>query len=239
MSTTFSRTTANRLLGAISRQAYRRIFPQLQPVELAYGQILYEPDGPIGHVYFPIDCLVSLLTTVDARRRLEVGMIGNEGMVGVPISMGFDISSLQALVQGSGLAMRLTAAHFRAEFKINLPLQRALSRYTHGLICQVSQTAACNRFHLIDARLARWLLMTADRVHADQFHLTHEFLADMLGVRRVGVTEAASNLEKKGLIDYVRGNIAILDRQGLEDAACSCYRFVRNLEDRAQRRGLL
>jgi len=224
----------NHLLAAIPRPARLRMLASLEPVELTYGQILYEPEGPIRHVYFPTDCLVSLLTAVDKQRTLEVGMVGNEGMVGMPMALGIGISAVRALVQGSGSALRMTAARFRAEFKINAPLQRGLFRYTHLLMAQVSQTAACNRFHEAEARLARWLLMTSDRLHSDEFRLTHEFLAHMLGVRRVGVTRAAGTLERRKLIAYSRGNIRILDHKGLEASACTCYRIVKDLQDRAQ-----
>lgn len=185
---------ANDLLGAMPRQAYRHMQTSLESVELSYGQVLYEPMGSIRHVYFPIDCLVSLLTAVDQNRTLEVGMVGNEGMVGMPMALGIRVSAVRALVQGSGTALRMTAARFRTEFKNNLPLQRALFRYNHLLMAQISQTAACNRFHDAEHRLARWLLMTGDRLHADEFLLTHEFLGHMLGVRRVGVTKAAGAL---------------------------------------------
>ena len=214
----------------MTRAARQQMLSGLEPVELTYGQILYEPMGQIRHVYFPIDCLVSLLTAVDKDRTLEVGMVGNEGMVGMPMVLGIGISAVRALVQGSGTALRMTAARFRLEFKKNLPLQRALFRYTHLLMAQVSQTAACNRFHEAEARLARWLLMTSDRLHTDEFLLTHEFLAHMLGVRRVGVTKAASDLSRKQLIRYSRGNIQILDRKQLEAAACTCYRIVKDLQ---------
>ena len=226
--------TANNLLATLPRKNYLRVLAGLEPVKLVYGQVLYEPAGPIDYVYFPTECLVSLLTAVDRQRTLEVGMVGNEGMVGMPMALGIGVSAVRALVQGSGTAMRMTAARFRAEFRENLPLQRALFRYTHLLMAQVSQTAACNRFHQAEARLARWLLMTADRLHANEFRLTHEFLAHMLGVRRVGVTKAASDLERKKLIDYSRGNIKILDRVRLETAACTCYRIVKDLQDSAQ-----
>jgi CRP-like cAMP-binding protein len=226
--------TANHLLAAMPRQAYRRMLTGLKPVELNYAQVLYEPTERIRYVYFPINCLVSLLTAVDKRRTLEVGMVGNEGMVGMPMALGIGVSAVRSLVQGSGTAMRMTAARFRAEFKKNMSLQRALFRYDHLLMAQVSQTAACNRFHEAQARLARWLLMTSDRVHADEFLLTHEFLSHMLGVRREGVTRAASALHRKKLIDYSRGNIKILKRKGLEAAACTCYRIVKNLQDKAQ-----
>lgn len=207
----------------------------LEPVLLVYGQILYEPTDRIKHVYFPIDSLVSLLTTVDNGRMLEVGMVGNEGMVGMPMALGIGDSAVRALVQGGGTAMRMTAARFRTEFKRNLPLQAALFRYTHLLMAQVSQTAACNRFHLAEGRLARWLLMTSDRLHADEFLLTHQFLAHMLGVRRVGVTNAAKGLRRKKLIVYSRGHLHILNREGLEKAACVCYQIVKKLQDGAQR----
>lgn len=234
MLTDNSQSPANHLLAAMPRRAYRRMLTGLQPVELKYAQVLYEPKGPIRHVYFPIDCLVSLLTAVDERRTLEVGMVGNEGMVGMPMALGIGVSAVRTLVQGGGTALRMTASRFRAEFKANPALQRALFRYNHLMMAQISQTAACNRFHEAEARLARWLLMTSDRVHADEFLLTHEFLAHMLGVRRVGVTRAAGNLHRKKLIDYSRGNITILNRKGLEKAACSCYGIIRDLQKIAQ-----
>lgn len=228
-------TAANLALAALPHKEYQRLLTGLlEPVQLTYGQVLYEPAGQIGHVYFPTDCLVSLLTAVDNGRSLEVGMVGNEGMVGMPMVLGIGVSAVRALVQGSGTALRMTAARFRAEFRKNLPLQRALFHYTHLLMAQVSQTAACNRFHPAEARLARWLLMTSDRLRTDEFRLTHEFLAHMLGVRRVGVTKAASVLESKDLIDYSRGHIRILDRKRLEAASCLCYRIVKNLQDSAQ-----
>jgi CRP-like cAMP-binding protein len=234
MSLARQRLFHNHILGAVPKAAYQRMLAHMDTVQLEYGQVLYEPDARITHVYFPVDCLVSLLTAVDEQRTLEVGMVGNEGMVGMPMALGIGVSAVRALVQGGGAAMRMSAAKFRAEFAVNPPLQRALFRYTHLLMAQVSQTAACNRFHSAQARLARWLLMTGDRLHADQFLLTQEFLSHMLGVRRVGVTTAASNLAKKKLITYSRGNIEILDRKGLEAAACTCYRIVRDLQDRAQ-----
>jgi CRP-like cAMP-binding protein len=228
-------SAANLVLAALPHKEYQRLLTGLlDPVKLIYGQVLYEPGGRIRHVYFPSDCLVSLLTAVDKSRTLEVGMVGNEGMVGMPMALGIGVSAVRALVQGTGTAMCMTAARFRAEFKKNMPLQRALFRYTHLLMAQVSQTAACNRFHEAEARLARWLLMTGDRLHADEFLLTHEFLGHMLGIRRVGVTKAASVLEQKKLIEYSRGNIRILDRKGLEAAACTCYRIVKDLQDSTQ-----
>jgi CRP-like cAMP-binding protein len=225
--------TVNHVLAVLTPQAHQRVKSGLDPVELRYGQVLYEPGGRIDYVYFPIDCLVSLLTAVDKQRNLEVGMVGNEGMVGMPMVLGIGDSAVRALVQGSGSAMRMTATRFRAEFKRNITLQRALFRYTHLLMAQVSQTAACNRFHNANARLARWLLMTGDRLHNDEFLLTQEFLSHMLGVRRVGVTKAAGELEAKKLINYSRGHIKILNRKRLEATACTCYRIIRDLQDMA------
>ena len=161
-------------------------------------------------------------------------MVGNEGMAGMPFILGMGISGARALVQGGGTALRIAAAPFRIEFDRNRPLQEALYRYTYALMAQISQTAACNRFHGVHARLARWLLMTRDRMGTDEFPLTHEFLAHMLGTRRGGVTEAASALKRRKLIGYSRGNIQILDAKGLDAAACSCYRIVREVFERAQ-----
>jgi CRP-like cAMP-binding protein len=224
--------TENHVLAALSRRAYRQMESGLVPVELTYGKVLYEPSGSIDYVYFPLDSLVSLLTAVDLHRTLEVGMVGNEGMVGMPMALGIGVSAVRALVQGSGTALRMSAARFRTEFRKNLPFQQALFLYAHLLMAQISQTAACNRFHKADARLARWLLMTADRLHAAEFHLTQDFLAHMLGIRRVGVTKAARELEDRKLIAYSRGHIRILDRKRLEATACTCYRIVRNLQDK-------
>lgn len=225
-------TPANHLLAALPPRAYRRLATALQTVELTYGEILYEPAERIRYVYFPCDCLVSLLTAVGPNLTLEVGMVGNEGIVGTPLGLGVESSNVRALVQGSGKAMRMTSKRFLAEFAKSMPLQRAFLRYTNFLIVQVSQTAGCNRFHPLEARLARWLLMSADRLHKTEFRLTQEFLAHMLGVRRPGVTSAASALEKKKIIHYSRGNITILNRKRLESAACSCYRIVKRQEDK-------
>lgn len=224
----------NRVLAAISPKDFGRL-DQLEPVLLRFGQILYEAGGRIRHVYFPIDCLISLLTAVDSRRTLEVGMVGNEGMTGMPFILGMGVSGVRALVQGGGSALRMAAAPFRIEFDRNQPLRQAVFRYTYALMAQISQTAACNRFHEAEARLARWLLMTRERVGADEFRLTHEFLAHMLGLRREGVTEAATALKRCGLIDYSRGKIRILDVKGLKASACCCYQIVRTVYERIQR----
>jgi len=218
---------SNRVLAALPARAYETLRGALEPVELEFGDILYEPGTTIRSVYFPISGLVSLLTLVDGRSALEVGLVGREGMVGMPLTLGSSVSSVRALVQGSGVALRASAAHFRSAFERSPALQRELHRYLNALIAQISQTAACNRFHVVEARLARWLLMTSDRMRSEQFRLTHEFLSHMLGTRRVGVTEAASALQRRKLISYTRGNITILDHAGLEAASCSCYRVVK------------
>jgi CRP-like cAMP-binding protein len=224
----------NKVLASIPPKAYQRLRAQLEPVTLNFGQVLYQPGKPIRHVYFPIDCLISLLTAVDKRRTLEVGMVGNEGMAGMPFILGIGVSGVRALVQGAGNALRMDAEHFRIEFDRNPALQQALYRYTYALMAQISQTAACNRFHETEARLARWLLMTRDRVGSDEFPLTHEFLAHMLGLRRVGVTEAASALKRRKLIAYNRGKMDILNIKGLKASSCSCYQTVKTVYDRAQ-----
>ena len=225
---------ANRVLANIPAKEYKRLKAHLEPIELKFGQVLYEPGESIRHVYFPVDCLISLLTAVDKRRTLEVGMVGNEGMAGMPFILGMGVSGVRAIVQGGGTALRMASAPFRIEFDRNRPLQDALYRYTYALMAQVSQTAACNRFHEAEPRLSRWLLMTRDRVGADEFPLTHEFLAHMLGLRREGVTEAASALKRRKLISYTRGKIQILDVRGLKRSSCSCYQTVKDVFDRAQ-----
>ena len=224
----------NRVLASIPAMEFQRLRRQLEPVALTFGQILYEPGKAIRHVYFPVDCLISLLTTVDKRRTLEVGMVGNEGMAGMPFILGMGISGVRALVQGGGSAWRMTSSRFRIEFNRNPWLQQALYRYTYALMAQISQTAACNRFHEAEARLARWLLMTRDRVGSDEFPLTQEFLAHMLGVRREGVTEAASALKQRKLINYSRGKIQILDVRGLTASSCACYQIVKTVYERAE-----
>ena len=221
---------ASSLLATLPRRDYLRLLAGLEPVTLSFGEVLYEAGDPIRHVYFPGDSLVSLLTLADGHLPLEVGLVGHEGMVGVPLALGIDVSSARALVQGAGTAMRMTAARFRKEFRQSPPLQRELHRYTHVLMVQVTQTAACNRFHVVEARLARWLLMTRDRVRSEQFRMTQEFLAHMLGVRRVGVTKAAGALQQRKLISYNRGKIRILDPEGLEAASCRCYESVKDAQ---------
>lgn len=227
----------NRVLASIPAKEYQRLQANLEPVQLKFAEVLYEPGKPIRHVYFPLDCLISLLTAVDKRRTLEVGVVGNEGMAGMPFILGMGVSGVRAIVQGGGSALRMASAPFRIEFKRNVPLQEGLYRYTYALMAQISQTAACNRFHDAGQRLSRWLLMTRDRVGSDEFLLTHEFLAHMLGLRREGVTEAASELKGRKLINYSRGKVQILNPRGLKAASCSCYQIVKTVFDRAQELG--
>jgi CRP-like cAMP-binding protein len=223
---------ANRLLAKLPRKEYQRLLPDLENVEMVFGDILYEPGDTITHVHFPNDSIISLLSAVGKRSTLEVGIVGNEGMAGLPIFMGVTESRQQALVQGAGTAMRLKSATLRKELTQAGVLARLLHRYSHSLLTQVTQSAACNRFHVVDERLARWLLMSQDRLSGTQdVHLTQEFLSNMLGVRREGVSKAAGDLQKRKLIHYSRGNVTVLDRAGLEAAACECYRIIKDESD--------
>ena len=219
----------NRLLTALSRADYRKLLPILEPATLAFGEILYESHAQIRHVYFPNDCFVSMLTTVDGGRAVEVGLIGSEGMIGVPMALGVAVSPFRAIVQGGGTAMRMTTANFRRSFATSASLKREMFLFTHLLMIQIAQTAACNRFHVVTQRMARWILMTRDRVNSSEFRITQEFLALMLGVRRVGVTMAMGCLRESKVIVYRRGTITILDHERLVEAACGCYKTVKNI----------
>ena len=222
----------NLLLVALPRKDRQHLLTSCEQVELTLGDVLCEPGESIRHVYFPADSFISLVIPVSARASLEVELVGNEGMVGIPLMLGIDHSPLRVVVQGAGTALRMDAASFRRELEFSVALRQLLHRYTYVLLAQLAQTAACNRFHVLDARLARWLLMTHDRAHANEFHLTHEVLAQMLGVRRVGVTNAAGLLQKRNLVSYSRGNITVLDRAGLEAVSCGCYRTVQDTYER-------
>jgi CRP-like cAMP-binding protein len=224
----------NHLLAALPRKDYRRLLPVLEPVKLTFGETLYESQSQIREVYFPNDCFVSMLTTVDEDKAAEVGLIGSEGMIGVPMALGVAISPFRAVVQGEGTAMRMTTADFRLNFSTSAALKREVFLFTHLLMIQIAQTAACNRFHHITQRMARWLLMTHDRVNSNEFRITQEFLALMLGVRRVGVTVAMSALRERKVIAYRRGTITILDEGGLVAVACGCYKTVKDTYSRAQ-----
>jgi CRP-like cAMP-binding protein len=224
-------SVANRLLAALPKKDYQNLLADLQPFALTFSDILFESGDNIRHVYFPTSGIVSLLSTVGEGEHVEVGIVGNEGMVGLPAFMGVSKSRTRALVQGEGNALRLNVAKLRRELSNGSALQKLLHRYTHSLMTQISQSAACNRFHQVNQRLARWLIMTHDRIEGDEFRLTQEFLSHMLGVRREGVTLAAGTLQKQNLIRYSRGQIKILDRAGLEAASCKCYEVVKDEYD--------
>jgi len=213
----------NRLIQLLPRADRAHLLAACEPAHLTLSEVLCEPGKPTRHVYFPTDGFISLVTLVVGQPGLEVGMVGREGMVGAQLALGVVTSPVRALVQGSGGALRIGTKAFRTELVRSVALQRQMNRYLYVLMAQLATSAACLRFHQIGPRLARWLLMTQDRAHADTFHVTHEFLAYMLGVRRVGITAAAGALQRFDLIEYTRGEMTVLDRSGLERAACSCY----------------
>ena len=213
----------NHLIKLLPRKDRRHLLGICEPVDLELSAVVCHSGKPTRHVYFPIDATISLVTPIDGEPVLEVGMVGREGMVGAQIVLGVMTTPLHAVVQGSGKAWRIATPSFRGELARSSALRSCMNRYLYVLMSQLAASAACLRFHLIGPRLARWLLMTQDRVHADTFHVTHEFLAYMLGVRRVGITTAAGALQRAGLVEYRRGELVVLNRRGLEAAACGCY----------------
>lgn len=216
-------TAQNHLIERLPRRDRAQLLRLGEDVPLVLGQVLCDAGKPTRHVWFPIDGFISLVAPIDGKPALEVGMVGREGMLGAQLILGVPTVPLQALVQGSGTARRIDRAVFRAELARSAPLRRLLDRYLYVLMAQLAGSAACLRFHEIGPRLARWLLMSQDRAHAERFHVTHQFLAYMLGVRRVGVTAAAGALQRSGLIEYHRGELHVIDRAGLEAASCECY----------------
>ena len=222
----------NRLLAALSAEDYNRLLPQLQEVSFSLGEVVYEFGGLLDYVYFPTTSIVSLLYTMENGTSAEMGLTGNDGVVGIALFMGGGTMPNRAVVQSAGEAVRMTAPLLQNEFARGGKFQQLLLRYTQALITQISQTAVCNRLHSVEQQLCRWLLLSHDRIKTDELIMTQELIADMLGVRREGVTVAAGRLQDSGAIRYVRGRIKILDRQKLEDTVCECYLVVRNEFDR-------
>jgi len=214
----------NRLIEGLPRAVRNRILKLTEPVNLTFGAVLCEANQQLQHVYFPLTGSISLVASVNRHPPLEIGLIGNEGMLGATLALGVNGARLRGIVQGAGTALRMTAGQFRLVLRSSHSLRRTIDHYLFVLLAQQSRTIGCTRFHKIKSRLARWLLMTHDRAHADHFHLTHQYLADMLGVQRSAVTIAAGVLQKNKVISYTRGEILILDRRGLESASCECYR---------------
>ena len=219
--------TSNRILNALTRSEFESLSAHLDPINLSSGEILYRPEQPITHVYFPDRGTVSLVSTFEDGGTVEVGMVGNEGMFGVCVFLGSVTTPLTAQVQLPGEGLRMRAEVLRREFAKGGQLQDLLLRYTQAFITQIAQTAACNRAHHVEGRLAKWLLMCADRAQSKELALTHEFISQMLGIRRPGVTEASGRLKEAGLISYRRGDVTILDRAGLESLSCECYPLVK------------
>jgi CRP-like cAMP-binding protein len=213
---------ANRLLAALPAKEYARLLPKLNEISLTYDKTIYEPGDVIRRVYFLSSGIISLLSAVGERSLLEIGIVGSEGIAGLPVFLGVKTSSTRAVVQGAGAAFEMKTADFLKECKNGGALPHLLQRYTHSLLIQISQSAVCYRFHPIEARLARWLLMTADRMKTNDFKITQEFLSNMLGVRREAVSRSAANLQQRQLINYSRGKILVTDRAGLEVVACKC-----------------
>ncbi|QHG18464.1 Crp/Fnr family transcriptional regulator [Nostoc sp. ATCC 53789] len=217
---------ANNLLAVLPFSDYERLVPHLKLVKLSNRQVLYEPGEPITEVYFPNKAVVSIITTMEDGSTVEVGLVSNEGMVGMPVILGDNITTTTAFVQIPDSAMQMDADILRSEFNRGTALQSVLLRYVQGVYTQIAQGSACNRLHKLEGRLARWLLTVSDRLESDEFPLTQEFISQMLGVRRAGVTEAANILSEAGMITYHRGQINILNREALEKTSCECYQII-------------
>jgi len=224
----------NRLLAALSATERERIFPNLQLIEMPLGKVVYEPGDTLRHVYFPTNCIVSMLYVMENGASAEISVVGNEGLIGISLFMGGETTPSRAIVQSAGHAFRLVGQELKDEFHRNGAMQILLLRYTQALITQMAQTAVCNRHHNVDQQLCRWLLLSLDRLSSNQLTMTQELIANMLGVRREGVTDAAGKLQKLGIIQYTRGLITVLDRSRLEALCCECYAVVKKETDRLQ-----
>lgn len=228
----------NRLLAALSGDARKRIFPKLKLIEMFLGDVIYESDQSIEYVYFPVDCIISLLYVMVNGASAEISVVGKEGMAGVAVIMGGESTPNRFIVQSHGHAYRLPAADLKHEFNEHSEIRIITLRFTQALITQMSQTAVCNRHHSIDQQLCRWLLLSLDRLEGNELNMTQELIANMLGVRREGVTEAAGKLQRLGVIKYRRGRIMVLDRPKLESLCCECYSVVRRENLRLEPKGL-
>jgi CRP-like cAMP-binding protein len=224
--------TQNQLLAALPAADYQRLLPSLEFVSLPLGKVLYESGDQLDCVYFPVDCIVSLLYVMESGASAEIAVVGHEGLLGIALFMGGESTPSRAVVQSAGTAYRLPSNVLKREFARRGPMQRLLLRYTQALITQMSQTAVCNRHHTVDQQLCRWLLLSLDRLYSSDLHMTHELIANMLGVRREGVTEAAGRLQTAKLIHYCRGHIKVLNRRKLEERVCECYAVVSQESDR-------
>lgn len=222
----------NHLLAALSPEIRDRLFPHLELVEMKLGDVVYESGDSLRYVYFPIDSIVSLLYVMESGASGEISVVGNEGLVGVAVFMGGESTSSRAVVQSAGVAYRLRGQKLKDEFNKHGELLHLILRYTQALITQMAQTAVCNRHHSIDQQLCRWLLLSLDRLPGNRLTMTQELIANMLGVRREGVTDAAGKLQRQGIIEYSRGQITVLDRAGLERLSCECYAVVKRETDR-------
>jgi CRP-like cAMP-binding protein len=222
----------NHLLSALSPEIRQRLYPHLELVKLPLGEVLYEPGDLLGHVYFPTDSIISLLYAMEDGASAEIAVVGNEGLIGIALFMGGETTTNRAIVQSAGSAYRLVGQRLKDEFHRNSGMQMLLLRYTQALLTQMAQTAVCNRHHSVDQQLCRWLLLSLDRLPSNALTMTHELIANMLGVRREGVTEAASSLQTLGAIKYSRGKITVLDRPKLERLCCECYAVVKRETDR-------
>jgi CRP-like cAMP-binding protein len=222
----------NHLLAALSKAGCDRIYPHLKLVPMPLGKVLYESGDALQHVYFPTDCIVSLLYVLEDGSSAEISVVGNEGLIGIALFMGGETTPNRAVVQSAGYALRLPGPLLKEEFHRSGDMQLLLLRYTQSLITQMAQTAVCNRHHSVDQQLCRWLLLSLDRLDGTELTMTQELIANMLGVRREGVTEAAGKLQKQGVIHYARGKITVLDRPQLESLCCECYSVVRKETDR-------